>query len=107
MVSGTTPENIHTLAMVSLIASDRPVPETLLMDTARIRELRREFVATVSVAAQMVVADYAMKEPGPVLALLARGESFEALLAALPDKDTITRALAKCTEPTDAVWGLM
>ena len=103
MVSGTTPENIHTLAMVSLIASDRPVPETLLMDTARIRELRREFVATVSVAAQMVVADYAMKEPGPVLALLARGESFEAL--ALPD--TIARALAKCTEPTDAVWGLM
>ena len=100
MVSGTTPENIHTLAMVSLIASDRPVPETLLMDTARIRELRREFVATVSVAAQMVVADYAMKEPGPVL---ARGESFEAL--ALPD--TIARALAKCTEPTDAVWGLM
>ena len=95
MVSGTTPENIHTLAMVSLIASDRPVPETLLMDTARIRELRREFVATVSVAAQMVVADYAMKEPGPVL---ARGE-------ALPD--TIARALAKCTEPTDAVWGLM
>ena len=101
MVSGTTPENIHTLAMVSLIASDRPVPETLLMDTARIRELRREFVATASVAAQMVVADYAIKEPG--LALLARGESFEAL--ALPD--TITRALAKCTEPTDAVWGLM
>ena len=101
-------EHIHTMAMVSLLTEAQPVvPETLLMDSARLRELHREFAAIVSTATQMAVAAHAIREPAEVLDLLARGEPFEAALATLPDRDTVMRALVQCTSPTDAVWGLM
>ena len=101
-------EHIHTMAMVSLLTEAQPVvPETLLMDSARLGELHREFAAIVSTATQMTMAAHAIKEPEEVLALLARGEPLEAALATLPDRDTVMRALVQCTSPTDAVWGLM